>query len=729
MSAEDRKTYRLTFPSDLKADQVVAWINVVSGALAAGRFSFRTGPTLGLELWATDRGLTHRLQVSPQQEDQVIPQLRSMLPGIRVERDPQPPSFEWTYAVELGQHDRNRTMRIYSPEVHSASLLASVQPLSRGERVVLQWIVSTAPNLRAPQYEQAPKGGKELQRYQLTHGFVVRDKATVEDWQAKLGEVNMLAVLRVGVRASNPKRAKYLLGRVRASLKSTAGPNNHLKRRLVRQSTVSSRINMASGNLAHPAKLAASELAALLAWPIGNPHVAGLPQAQARQLPATEVIPRAGRVLGRSNFPGNERPIAVSVANSLKHLHVCGPTGVGKTALLANLATQDMQREGGVIVMEPKGDLFREVLARVPDSRVDDVIVLDVTDDYFPVGFNILQGKPQTVASELQRLFEYLYPADARGVRVRQGLYHAVLTLMTSTNAGVPMTFVDIGPLCAPREHEAAFSDSLIRGIQHDEELASFWKDIQHLSRGQRDSFFGPLLGRIWQLNARPEIRHIIGQSASTFDMRAVLQEKKILLVNLAGLGEDVAKLVGSLLVNALWSEVQAGAASPANPTSLYLDEFQDFLNMPINPETMLAKARSMGLAMTLVHQHLTQLGPELRAAVMANARSKLIFQTSADDARLFAREFGNQVSEQDLLHLGQFEVVARVATDHGVSAPVTGTTNPPMKMTGNRDAVIAHSRRQHSRPRAEVAAEIKQRRQVAHQPKRQRPNLGGQVT
>jgi hypothetical protein len=167
--------------------------------------------------------------------------------------------------------------------------------------------------------------------------------------------------------------------------------------------------------------------------------------------------------------------------------------------------------------------------------------------------------------------------------------------------------------------------------------------------------------------------------------MREVIAGKKILLVNLgrATEGKDTAALVGSLLLNLIWSVVLGGASSPSSPTFLYLDEFQDFLNLPIPAQDMFAQARSKGLPMTVAHQFMGQLSRDLQDAVLANARSKVVFQTSSDDARLFAREFGRSVEDHDLMHLGPYEVILRLATSDGVSAPVTGVTQPPSRPVG----------------------------------------------
>lgn len=163
-------------------------------------------------------------------------------------------------------------------------------------------------------------------------------------------------------------------------------------------------------------------------------------------------------MIARSNFPGNERLLALDPIQSAQHLQVVGPTGSGKTVLLTNLIEQDMKAGRGVVLVEGKGDLFNEVLARVPEHRVQDVVLVDVGDVDYPVGWNLLTGSPYLAAAGIQALFDHLYPQDARGVRVRAGFYHLILTLMLSTGAAEPMSFADIGPLALPQARQGVFS-------------------------------------------------------------------------------------------------------------------------------------------------------------------------------------------------------------------------------------------------------------------------------
>lgn len=198
-----------------------------------------------------------------------------------------------------------------------------------------------------------------------------------------------------------------------------------------------------------------------------------------------------------------------------------------------------------------------------------------------------------------------------------------------------------------------------------------------------------------------------------------------ILLINLTGLGVETGRLAGTLFLNSLWSAVRGGAADPGRPTYLFLDEFQDFLHLPVDPESLLVQARSFGLAMVLAHQHLDQLPDSLRSAVLTNARSKVVFQTTADDARVFAREFGRAVTDEDFMNLGQYEVLCKLATREGVSSPVSGVTLPPPRPANTASAVRTRSRQRYGRAPADIEADIARRRTPHAAPAKRRPRLG----
>lgn len=705
----NRRTYTLNFPVELDADRVIAWLRSISGTLRAAPLGLGGAPTLAFELWATPEGITHRLTVPGQHAAYVVGQLRSLAPGIRVTPEDSTPTQTWSRAVEVGIAGSDLPLQIFSVEDVATSLLASSQGLARAEAILVQWVMTPA----LPQRPPAERRSRD------DRGGPTREE--IAERKKKLAEPNFLAVLRVAAAANNEDRADQLIARVRASLLSTSGPDTRFTRRFVSDKKLMERIAQAAGVVLWPIQLSVPEVAALIAWPVGEPFIAGLPQARSRHLPPTGAIARSGLIVADANMPGAERPLAISIEDSNKHLHIVGPIGTGKTVLLRNLAAQSMQFGCGLVVLEGKGDLFRAALEVVPEKRVDDVIVLDVTDTNYPVGFNILrEGSPRVVVEQIGALFEKLY-RETRNVWTREMLYHGLMTLATTPGC----TFIDLPPLLVPMtEDEAVWRDEVVEAVT-DRELKAFWKRFLGQPSSAQVRMAQPVLDRVWQLNARPEIRNIIGQSESSFSMREVIEQRKVLLINLAGLGQATAGLAGTLLMNALWSAVQA--ASGVNQVHLLLDEFQDFLNLPVDPADMFAKARAFKLGIMAAHQNLGQLPPDLREAILANARSKVVFQTAADDAKAFAREFGRNVDDQDFMNLGQYEVLMKLAGADGVSQPVSGSARPPCDHTDVAEAVRLASRRKYGRALDQVEAEIAaRRRSSAPREPRRKPKLGG---
>jgi hypothetical protein len=722
-AAPSTSSFDLVFPADLTPKQVLSWVHSLAGLLVSGPGRLFGVRSLTLELRATDKGLHYRLAAPKAYAGYLANQLRTHLPGIRVTPLSTEPLQSWTLAVEFGLRRHLQTLYVPDPISVSTSLLAGLREIGRGETCLVQLVLTPALHERPPAQTRQSSGSglRLLGGMNVTLPRQANDR--ILDQRQKLEGPNMLAVLRVGIAAASEQRARHLLASVTSALGSTRSARNSLVRRPTPQGIVRRRLVARTAPMVYPMQLTAVELVALLGWPIGSPVIAGLPQARTRHLPATESILRRGRVIAASNFPGAERPLALTPADSCKHLHVCGPTGTGKTVLLANLVAQDVAAGYGVIVIEGKGGdegLFARCLKRVPKSRLDDAIILDVTDTDYPVAFNVLsQGSPRVVVEELCALFEYLY-RDTRGVWTREVLYHGLSTLITRPES----TFVDLAPLLVPMNpSEEAWRDDLIRSLT-DRELRNFWQRFGNQPRATQDRIAQPVMDRIWQLNARPEIRNIIGQSRSSFTMQEVVSSGKILLVNLAGLGQQTASLAGTLLMNALWRAVQG--TRHKQPLFLYLDEFQDFLQLPINPADMFAKARGFGLGITAAHQDLGQLPVELRQAVLANARSKVVFQCAADDARTFAREFGRAVSDEDFMNLGPYEVLMRLATAEGVSQPVTGMSLPPSEPTELEHEVRTRSRQRYGRRLADVEAEIDARRHATEAPPKKRPRVGG---
>lgn len=720
-------SYELTFPSNLAIQPVIAWLYALSGTLPPGLVRLWGAPTTVLELWATGDGRDIRYHLTPPAAyaDYLVSQLRTLVPGTRaVPAAGEPDRRTWTRVVELGMRAPRRTLRIIDPESVAASLLAAVQrvALRSGDALLYQWVIRPAIPQRPP---RPPLRSDGQARDPFTARVVPRSaKNRVADQRAKLGGATYLCVLRIGVRTSTGTDARDLLSALRAALRSTQTADNAFYARLLPQHLARRRLARQQRPFFFPIHLTATELAAL-ALPIGTPQVAGLPRARTRQLPATGAIPsQGGPMVMRSDWPGDMRRLCITPADLTTHLMIAGRTGTGKTSLMCSIAEQLIQNDYGIVLIETKGDadetLFHEVLQRIPSHRVNDCVIVDVSDEQYAAGYTMLDdGNPQVAVEHLCALFEHLY-RDTRGVYVREALYHGLLTLIARPG----YSFVDLVPLLSPRDQvEEAWRDELVVAVD-DPEVRDFWRRFRE--RPDQRHFVQPVLDRVWQLNARSEIRRIIGQSRSSFSLRNVLQQHKVLLFNLSGVGETTATLAGSLLVSSLWTAIKAARVD--RPNFIFLDEWASLLDLPTSMDELLMRARGYQHGLVLATQGVAGLPTAVRGAALTNAASQIVFAGGSDDARLFAREFGGGLTEDEFRTLGRFQVIARLAAGGETHRPVTGTTEPPKMPTGLAAQVRAASRQRYSRPVAEVEQEIRQRRQPTEPPPpKRRPTIGKQ--
>jgi hypothetical protein len=639
----------------------------------------------------------------------VLSALRAAIPGARVARDENYRPTRPRLAAQLGQVGARRVLADGAAERVSAAVLSSLQPLGDGERIVVQWVLSPAGPSTLPQVTPSRRGSRPglaeaVERF--ISGPVV-DQATVADWRRKHATPVFVATGRIGVTTSTAGRARSLRAQVLAALHTANVPGAHLYRAWLPNSWVTAAMARHLPPLVtYPALLNADELAGLLAVPLADVQLPGLTVGGTQALAPISEIPSHGRIVAQSTFPGAERPLALSLPDSLRHLHVIGPTGAGKSTLLLGLITQDMQAGRGVIVVDPKGDLVADVLDRVPPERTGDVVVLDPADEERPVGLNLLarpDDSPELVVDQVVSIFHDLY-RDSWGPRTDDILRAALLTLV-----GVPgMTLAEVPLLLT----DPGFRRPLVGRINDPVALGPFWGWYDALSDGERANAIGPVMNKLRTFLLRRRLRNILGQAEPVFDFDRALAERAIVLVPLTKglLGEEAAALLGSLVVTRLWQAVQkrAGMASADRPaTFAYIDEFQDYLHLPVGVETMLAQARGLGLGLTLAHQHLGQLPASVREAVLANARSRVIFQVAAKDAGALAKELAPYLKAADLQGLGRYEVVTTLATGARVAPPATAVTLTPPDVTGQAATARLRSRNYYGAARAEVEAAI----------------------
>jgi len=308
----------------------------------------------------------------------------------------------WGEVVELGTSNAYIPLRIDSPEAVAATILSGFSPLKPDEAVLLQWVVTPTRHQAVPEPERTSWFSAEVDASRA---------------KAKLTEPLFLAVGRL---ASKGESAEGLIRRLYTGLSSTHAYRMKFTRQVATRNHLTERIRRRSGMLVFPATLNALELSVVIGYPFGAPNVPGLPMGRARHLAPDHMIPSEGGIgVGRSSFPGMEdRRLAIPIKGLMMHEWVIGPTGSGKSALLHNQATDLMKAGHGLALIEPKGDLARDVLSTVPQHRVNDVIWFDPTDAARPIGLNVLAGPdPERTASHIVGLFKALY-GDSWGPRL-----------------------------------------------------------------------------------------------------------------------------------------------------------------------------------------------------------------------------------------------------------------------------------------------------------------------
>ncbi|MCZ7458264.1 helicase HerA domain-containing protein [Streptomyces sp. WMMC940] len=432
--------------------------------------------------------------------------------------------------------------------------------------------------------------------------------------------------------------------------------------------------------LSRPALLSVPELAALAHLPV-DADAPGVQRAGARSvLPPPSVpepAPGSGvKPLGRSDT-GARRGVGLAVTDARHHLHVMGATGSGKSTLIANLVLDDVRHHRGVIVIDPKGDLVTDLLDRLPDTCADRLVLIDPDDPHTPPCLNVLDGADiDVVVDNITGIFRRIFTAFW-GPRTDDVMRAACLTLLKHRDRTRQLvTLADVPRLLG----ESAYRLRIIPALK-DPVLRGFWAWYESMSEPSRAAVVGPVMNKLRAFLLRDFARRAIAAGPSTFDLTSVL-DGGILLARLpkGALGEETARLLGSFIVAGTWQAAAARARTPEHTridATLSIDEAHNFLTLPYPLEDMLAEARGYRLSMLLAHQHLAQLPRDLREGISANARNKVFFNASPEDATALERHTLPTLAAHDLAHLGPYQAAAHLLTGGAESAAFTLTTRP----------------------------------------------------
>lgn len=654
----ERETYELIHPRTLTHEQIVDAVTACVSHLPHPKF-MRPAYAISVEKYGAGGNKRNFIHVPGHVHVEIEKLIQRKISGVVIVKIPPEDDLvrntPWPEAAELGMKGFRTPLNIDKPEQLATSIDAHFNGLGDDEALVLQAVV-----IPGRHYNASDAGEK-----------------------AKFSGHTLYAVIRL---AATGTKARSNLLNLQGAFRSTNVTGSHFHKRLMRG--VGKRVNRRAGTSGYPILLNVREFCGFISW---MPSKGGLPPAA--------VIPEAGLVLATSNIV-KSRPLAMPFSRLPYHSWIIGPTGSGKSALLHNQVQQFAEAGLGFTVIEPKGDLCRDILSTIPENRINDVIYFNPTDEAWPIGLNILDGPdPWRVTLHVLELFHKKY-RESWGPRLE---YFLKLGLYTAAVNG--LTIFEVKELM----RNPAWRAKYVRRLE-DKNIQRDWGDVD----ASGDVAIHSIINKIDAFTSNPLLRNIVGQ-AKGLKMRDVILGKKILLVPLdtVAMGEANAQIVGEMLIDQLW---MAARSIPEQYRLIHpnvIDEFQEFAEGNEAAGEMLAMARSYKLPFIAAHQYTEQLERKNKAilpALMNNASTKIVFGLRPRDAKIMAPYFV-PLSDEGLEELPEFGVAMRIMTEQGLAPTVTGTTfAPPGAIPGRADEVIRASRSNYAKSKTDVEAEINAR-------------------
>ena len=411
-------------------------------------------------------------------------------------------------------------------------------------------------------------------------------------------------------------------------------------------------------------------------------------------------------LFGVTNFRGHNTMFGIMRADRDRHLYVLGQTGTGKSGLLEVLTISDIFYDQGFAVIDPHGDYAASVLKYIPKRRLEDVVYFNPADSEFPIGFNPLEivdsSSKGQISSELVGVLKRMF--DSWGPRLEYILRYTILALLEYPGS----TMLDITQMLTDKKFRAKVVDNV-----KDVVVKNFWtKEFASWNEKFANEAVAPVLNKVGSFVANPLVRNMIGQERSTFNIRQIMDEGKILVVNLSRglIGEDNASILGAMLV----TKIQLAAMSRADipnikdrrPFYVYVDEFQNFATDSF--ATILSESRKYGLNLTIANQYISQMEEGVRDAVFGNVGSMITFRVSPDDSPFLVKYYEPQFEAGDLSTFHNRNFVTTMSINGEKAAPFSGTTlNIPESNDNNTIEIIDRSREKYARGRSEVEEEI----------------------
>ena len=415
-------------------------------------------------------------------------------------------------------------------------------------------------------------------------------------------------------------------------------------------------------------------------------------------------------ILGETNFRNQKQRFGIKVDDRRRHMYVLGSTGMGKSEFLKNMAIQDIEEGRGLAFLDPHGDGAQALINFIPKHRIKDVIYFDPADLVHPIAFNVLEKVEyeyrHLIASGLLGVFKKLWGAEAWSGRMEYILNNTILALLEYPDS----TLLGINRLMASKEYRKKVVDNLKDPI-----VKAFWtEEFAKYADKFATEATAAIQNKVGQFTSNNVIRNIIGQVGTKLDIRKIMDEGKILIVNLSkgAIGEDASRLIGALLITKIQLAAMSRVDTPEPERRdfyLYVDEFQNFATESFS--NILSEARKYHLGLVVAHQYITQMEEEVRDAVFGNVGTIVTFRVGAEDAEFLEKWYAPDFMAADIVNLGKREMYLKLMVNGITSKGFSARTSDSLKSMeeSHQDEVIAFSRANYASDRDEVEKNVAQ--------------------
>ena len=411
-------------------------------------------------------------------------------------------------------------------------------------------------------------------------------------------------------------------------------------------------------------------------FPLAHTETPNIDWLTSKTAPAPSNIPKEGTILGYNLYRGVRTDIRIKNVDRRRHMYIVGKSGTGKSVLLNNLAIQDIENGHGVCVMDPNGDLIEDILNRIPPERAEDVIIFSPADTQRPIGLNLLEYDPRYpeqktfVINEMIGIFDKLYDLKATGGPMfEQYMRNALLLIMDSPETG--STLMEISKVLADEDFRR-----MKLSLCKNKTVVDFWQKEAEKAGGEAAlaNMVPYITSKLTPFVSNDMMMPIIGQQKSAFNFRDLMDNQKILMVDLpkGSIGETNAYLLGMIIVGKILMSALSRTDIPQEQRKdfyLYIDEFQNFTTNSICQ--ILSEARKYALCLNIAHQYIGQLSKnqdtEIKDAVFGNVGTMISFRVGSEDAEFLVKEFGPVFNEYDLVNVGRGAFVKLLVDGQGV--------------------------------------------------------------